>query len=177
MLLAECDHPAVSLAAELRFEAAWLVVNARMNDSAVPSGLMAGPAIFFFDHREADLMVSFQNGPSHGQPNDASTDHDVIEFMHLRPESAVEVAWRFWAIIRGKGRDAKRGGFAYFLLRQRTRPQRRLEGEKRLIPDLLWSVRDKEGEGCIRPGRVHSPKEGRSNAMLDSDRPVLDVHT
>lgn len=55
VLLAKCEKLAVAVAAIEGFERAWLVVNARVDDAAVASGLVVGELGFLFEEDKLEF--------------------------------------------------------------------------------------------------------------------------
>jgi hypothetical protein len=82
VMIAELHQPPVSLTTQLRFEATWLVVNTRVNNPTVPSGLMPSPAILLLKNGDTDTRFPFQNRPGRRQPDDSSANNDAIKFVH-----------------------------------------------------------------------------------------------
>jgi hypothetical protein len=67
--------------AEIGFEASGLVVDARMDDAGVVSGLVPRQILFLFNEQHGGIGIALLQLPSGGNPHDTAADnHEIIGF-------------------------------------------------------------------------------------------------
>lgn len=76
MLLAKPDQLTRALHAEQGFEATWLVVDARMNNSTVMPCLMGGDDALLLKHRERNIREAAGNLQRRRKSYDPAADYD-----------------------------------------------------------------------------------------------------
>jgi hypothetical protein len=73
VFLAKLNHRAITLPGEFRLEAARFVVNAGMDDSAVPSGLMQSQIGFLFQKEYPEAWLPAAQSHGCGEAHDSSS--------------------------------------------------------------------------------------------------------
>jgi hypothetical protein len=84
---AELDHGLVALAGKTGFETARPVVDAGMDDPAVPPGLVSGPPGFLLEQGQARFAFPPRECPGHGQSHNATPHHRIIKCLHMPPSN------------------------------------------------------------------------------------------
>jgi hypothetical protein len=78
MLATKLDHGRGSGDAKARLHGTRLVVDARVNDTAVVSALMAGNAVFFLDQQEAKVRKAPRDFERDSEPYYATANDDYV---------------------------------------------------------------------------------------------------
>ncbi len=80
VFLAEFDHETRALDGHLGLEAAWLVVQAGVDDAAVVAGLVGGDLGLFLQNDELEVRAALHQLHGRGQANDSGADDGYVEF-------------------------------------------------------------------------------------------------